>query len=152
MLPEAGADGTLNNSFLDSIPTLDRFRTTLQRHNHNLFSSEAFERRRVAEPFHFLTKIEDVYRPPVTVVPPFTVHFCCASMGCFHCPRSIAVGDIDGDGFSDAVAAGWYGITWYQNVAGTATGIASDETQWVGLADIDGDGDLDVVACNPTGT
>lgn len=77
--------------------------------------------------------------------------------------RSIAVGDIDGDGDLD-VAGAIYGtdtIAWYENTNGDASAFSrrtvhfsgdSDRAFNVDLADMDGDGDLDVIWAADKGT
>lgn len=69
--------------------------------------------------------------------------------------RSVATGDVDGDGFSDIVVAFEHTdqVTWFKNTDGvgnfsTGIDIATDTefATWVLLEDIDGDGDLDVVS------
>jgi len=59
-----------------------------------------------------------------------------------------SIGDVDGDGFSDVIAAEeWLGLTWYKYPDWSDYSIKS--FNWraddVGCADIDGDADVDVV-------
>lgn len=71
--------------------------------------------------------------------------------------RAIAMGDIDGDGDLDILAARFGGDTvWRNDGAGLFTAhptpsFGAGNTNSIALGDIDGDGDLDAVAGNGTG-
>jgi len=78
--------------------------------------------------------------------------------------RSIAVEDVDGDGYLDVVASFWSdSIQWFKNVNGLG-GVsaelpvdAEENDEYVSLpvsvpvADLDGDGDFDVVSASLDG-
>jgi len=59
--------------------------------------------------------------------------------------------DIDGDGDQDVLEAGYYDISWYENIDGlgnfSSQKIISSHIDWdsVYASDFDGDGDLDIV-------
>lgn len=80
-----------------------------------------------------------------------------AFCSCSNKIRSIATGDVDGDGYPDVVVTfEWTDlVTWFRNTDGMgdfSTGIDiatdADGAAWAELADIDGDGDLDVVSAS----
>lgn len=86
------------------------------------------------------------FRPPITCL--------CTCLDNF---RSIAIGDLDGDGSPDVVVTFEFSdlVTWFRNtdgLGGFSTGIDistdADGAAWVIVDDIDGDGDLDVVSAS----
>lgn len=61
-------------------------------------------------------------------------------------PEAVAVGDIDGDGRPDLVAAGAEGVVWWKETMGsfTPTVVNATAALEIDVRDLDADGDLDV--------